>query len=85
MVQKTYGGSGKVLSEQYHDLRAEATFATFSVDREFGPIDTERASLEEITARRGAKRSTYITEDHVESEGGAKGGVDIRTVDDYRD
>lgn len=84
MVQKSYGGSGKVLAKEYHELRAEATFDTFVVDREFGPIDTERADLDEITARRGAKKSTYVTEDYVESEGGAKGGVDIRTVDDIR-
>jgi hypothetical protein len=81
----TYGDRGKVLSDEYHDFRAEATFDTYDIDLEFGDIDIERYDLDTVQPRIGNKESSYITETRVESEGGAMADVDIRTFDDIRD
>jgi len=85
MVKFSYGDTSKVLAEEWHALRNEATFETFDIDTEFGPIETERGDLDELTARRGAKDSTYETDVRVESQGAGQPDVDIRTVDDIRD
>jgi hypothetical protein len=85
MVKFSYGDTSKVLAEEWHALRNEATFETFVIDKEFGPIEKERGDLDELTARRGAKDSTYETDVRIESQGAGQPDVDIRTVDDIRD
>jgi hypothetical protein len=80
MVQKSFGNSGKNLSNEYHKQRRIATFEVFSID-EFSDLDIERYDLDEITPRRGAKRSSYITETRLDVEGGSKSDVNIKTLD----
>ena len=81
-MMMSYGSQGRFLSEEYHEFRAEATFDTFTVDLEYGDIDIERYDLDTVQPRERNKRSSYMTDPRLESEGGAKARVDIRTLDD---
>jgi hypothetical protein len=85
VVKFSYGTSSKVLAEEWHALRKEAVFESFDIDREFGPIEKERGDLDELTANRKWKDSTYETDVRVDSQGAGQPDIDIRTVDDIRD
>jgi hypothetical protein len=81
----SYGDRSKVLTEEYHQVRAEATFDTYVIDKEFGDIDIEKYDLETIQPRIGNKESSYVTDTRIESEGGAKPDVDVRTFESIRE
>jgi len=84
MVQQSYGDSAKVLTNEWHKQRRIATFQSFRID-EFDDLDIVRYDLDEITPRRGAKKSSYVTEARLETEGSAQADIDIRTIDKTRD
>ena len=80
MVQKSHGNSGKVLTNEWHAKRWEAESETFGIE-EWDEIDVEKYDLDEIGFTRKYKESSFKTETRKESEGSAKEGVDIRTLD----
>lgn len=84
MTQYTTGNSGKVLNNEWHRERRLAITEHFNI-REFGDIDIQKYDLDELEFTRKYKDSTYVTDTRLESEGSAKSGVDIRTIDDIRD
>jgi len=71
MVQMNTGNSGKNVSNEWHKQRRIATFEVFSID-EFSDIDIERYDLDEITPRRGAKKSSYVTDARLDVEGASQ-------------
>lgn len=77
MVGYNTGNSGKHLSAEWHGFRQRARETSYGLS-EFGDIAIEKYDLETVRFDRSQKESTHITETHVDVEGGAKGGVDIR-------
>jgi len=71
MVQRSYGNSGENVNNEWHKQRRMATFEVFSID-EFSEIDIERYDLDEITPRRGAKKSSYVTDARLDVEGASQ-------------
>jgi len=83
MVQRSYGNSGENVNNEWHKQRRIATFEVFSID-EFDDIDIERYDLDEITPRRGAKKSSYVTDARLEVEGASQPDK-IKTLENIRD
>jgi len=84
VVQMTHGNSGKNLNEEWHLQRWIAESEYYSIE-EFGDIDIEQYDLDEVDFSRKFKRSEDITDTRLASEGSAKSGVNIKTIDDIRD
>jgi len=70
MTMHSLGDSGRFLNEEYHRRRYEARESLG--DFEFGPIDTTRYDLDNITFDRKAR--TVRTDPDLESEGSPKSG-----------
>jgi hypothetical protein len=77
MVGYSFGNSGKNVNAEYHAMREKARTETYGLFQ-WGDIDIEKFDLDTVEFDRAQKDSTHITENRVEVEGGAKGGVDIR-------
>lgn len=79
MVDFSYGNDGKVLNEEYHLTRWAAEVTTYNID-EWSDIDQARYDLDTVDFTRQFKRSSYITESRVDSEGASESGFDLRNV-----
>lgn len=83
MVEKATGNSGRFVSKEWHQTRHDARTKTFSLD-DWGDIAIEKYDLDDVEIDRKHKKSAYITDANVVSEGGAKPGKDT-TEDPRRD
>jgi len=79
MVQHSYGDDGRFLNEEYHLQRWLAETTTFDIE-EWSDIDQERYDLETVDFSRKFKRSSYITDARVDTEGASNQGFDLRNV-----
>jgi len=83
VVQYSLGNSGRFLNAEWHNAR-QAARESFSL-AEWDRISRLQYDLDDVEVFRQAKRSSYIEEARVESEGGAKGGNDLRDDPAIRD